>query len=65
MRVEILPEGTVERECAARGERIYRPSELDELLAELRESPTPQALELLDAEQVGALLIERALGIAA
>jgi len=34
--VEVLPVGTTERECRERGERIYLPSELDDLRAELR-----------------------------
>lgn len=34
--LEILPFGTVERECAARGERILRVKDLDHLIIELR-----------------------------
>ena len=35
--LEILPEGTVEREAAAAGERIYQLHELPELLNEIRQ----------------------------
>jgi hypothetical protein len=39
--LELLPEGTVERELAERGERLYQLSDLDELLAELRKITDP------------------------
>ena len=34
--LKILPFGTVERECAARGERILQLKDLDQLIIELR-----------------------------
>lgn len=39
--LELLPLGTVERECAARGERVYALSEVGEMLDSLWESRTP------------------------
>lgn len=39
--VEVLPLGTVERECAERGEPILTPADLAGLLTELRGSQPP------------------------
>lgn len=39
--VEVLPLGTVERECAERGEPVLSPADLDGLLTELRGSQRP------------------------
>lgn len=78
--LELLPEGTVERELAEKGERLYQLSDLDELLAELRASkmdtpsgdprpglaespanPEAPAVPGVDIQEVGELLISRAL----
>lgn len=78
--LELLAEGTVEREAAEAGERIYQLSDLDELLAELRmdrekrhfrakleETPANQGqgeareVDMVGVEEVGAMLIARAL----
>lgn len=52
--LEILPEGTVERECAERGERIYELADLPELLEELRQAKAvpPGTLDVNDDEAV-------------
>ena len=39
--LELLPLGTVERECEEKGERIYQLSDLGELLAEIKASKVP------------------------
>ncbi len=39
--LELLPLGTVERECAARGERVYNLSEVGEMLDNLWEARKP------------------------
>jgi len=52
--VEILPLGTVEKECAARGERILQLKDLDRLIIELRRAGaagTALGGEQLDMEE--------------
>jgi hypothetical protein len=43
--LELLPEGTVERECAERGERVYQLADLTELLEEIRRSKATEETE--------------------
>jgi hypothetical protein len=56
--IEVLAEGTVERECAEKGERIYRPHELDELLDEIGHA---NSFDPDVAEQVGREGMDKAL----
>jgi hypothetical protein len=65
--LELLIGGTVEREAAASGERIYQLSDLDELLAEIKEGKAGRARsagpapDTVGTQDVGAMVIARAL----
>lgn len=60
-KVEVLPLGTTERECAERGERIYKLSEMGEVIEDLRAFKRTRMRKGLSSEELAEMVIDSAL----